>query len=87
MTKSDRPNTLVMWGEDIGISNLSCYSDGLMATAASRTRRSSSYSTTPSQRTPRESIWRSTSRSGSEKELNVVMFPPPPRQSCVVCPV
>jgi hypothetical protein len=31
MTKSDRPNKLVMWGEDIGISNLSCYSDGLMA--------------------------------------------------------
>ena len=80
-----RHNMLVMRGEDIGISNLSCYSDGLMATAASRTRRSSSYSTTPSQRTPRESIWRSTSRSGSEKELNVVMFPP--RQSCVVCPV
>ena len=101
MTKSDRPNMLVMWG----ISNLSCCSDGVMgyetpnidrvewgcscphtgSTAATRTRRSSSYSTTPSQRTPRESIWRSTSRSGSEKELNVVMFPP--RQSCVVCRV
>jgi hypothetical protein len=117
MTKSDRPNMLVMWGDDIGISNLSYYSDGRMgyetpnidrvrpgssslatgvsrwgcfcrrigSTVATRTRRSSSYSTTPSQRTPRESIWRSTSRSGSEKELNVVMFPP--RQSCVLCRV
>jgi arylsulfatase A-like enzyme len=27
---SDRPNILVIWGDDIGISNLSCYSDGLM---------------------------------------------------------
>ncbi len=26
----DRPNVLVIWGDDIGISNLSCYSDGLM---------------------------------------------------------
>jgi arylsulfatase A-like enzyme len=25
-----RPNILVVWGDDIGISNLSCYSDGLM---------------------------------------------------------
>ncbi|HEV7850153.1 MAG TPA: sulfatase-like hydrolase/transferase [Mycobacterium sp.] len=25
-----RPNILVTWGDDIGISNLSCYSDGLM---------------------------------------------------------
>ena len=25
-----RPNVLVLWGDDIGISNLSCYSDGLM---------------------------------------------------------
>ena len=25
-----KPNILVMWGDDIGISNLSCYSDGLM---------------------------------------------------------
>jgi arylsulfatase A-like enzyme len=30
MAKSDRPNMLVMWGDDIGISNLSCYSDGLV---------------------------------------------------------
>jgi arylsulfatase A-like enzyme len=30
MAKSDRPNMLVMWGDDIGISNLSYYSDGLM---------------------------------------------------------
>jgi arylsulfatase A-like enzyme len=26
----DRPNILVIWGDDIGITNLSCYSDGLM---------------------------------------------------------
>jgi arylsulfatase len=26
----DRPNILVLWGDDIGITNLSCYSDGLM---------------------------------------------------------
>jgi arylsulfatase len=26
----DRPNIVVFWGDDIGISNLSCYSDGLM---------------------------------------------------------
>ncbi len=25
-----KPNSLVIWGDDIGISNLSCYSDGLM---------------------------------------------------------
>src|SRR6516225_4177829 len=25
-----KPNTLVIWGDDIGITNLSCYSDGLM---------------------------------------------------------
>ena len=27
---SDKPNILVIWGDDIGISNLSCYTDGLM---------------------------------------------------------
>ena len=27
---SDQPNILVIWGDDIGITNLSCYSDGLM---------------------------------------------------------
>jgi arylsulfatase A-like enzyme len=27
---SDKPNILVIWGDDIGISNLSCYSQGLM---------------------------------------------------------
>jgi arylsulfatase A-like enzyme len=27
---TDRPNILIIWGDDIGISNLSCYSDGLM---------------------------------------------------------
>ena len=26
----DRPNILIIWGDDIGISNLSCYSDGVM---------------------------------------------------------
>jgi arylsulfatase len=30
MAKSDKPNILVIWGDDIGISNLSCYSHGLM---------------------------------------------------------
>jgi arylsulfatase len=27
---ADKPNIVVFWGDDIGISNLSCYSDGLM---------------------------------------------------------
>jgi len=27
---TEKPNILVFWGDDIGISNLSCYSDGLM---------------------------------------------------------
>jgi len=30
MAKSDKPNIVVIWGDDIGITNLSCYSDGLM---------------------------------------------------------
>ena len=30
MPPSDKPNILVIWGDDIGITNLSCYSDGLM---------------------------------------------------------
>jgi arylsulfatase A-like enzyme len=30
MAESQRPNILVIWGDDIGITNLSCYSDGLM---------------------------------------------------------
>jgi arylsulfatase len=30
MPQPDRPNILVIWGDDIGITNLSCYSDGLM---------------------------------------------------------
>ena len=30
MSDAERPNILVIWGDDIGISNLSCYSDGLM---------------------------------------------------------
>ena len=28
--KSDKPNILVIWGDDIGLANLSCYSHGLM---------------------------------------------------------
>jgi arylsulfatase A-like enzyme len=27
---ADKPNVLIIWGDDIGITNLSCYSDGLM---------------------------------------------------------
>ncbi len=30
MAKPDKPNILVIWGDDIGIANLSCYSHGLM---------------------------------------------------------
>jgi arylsulfatase len=30
MAKTSKPNILVIWGDDIGITNLSCYSDGLM---------------------------------------------------------
>jgi arylsulfatase len=30
MMPTDKPNILVIWGDDIGITNLSCYSDGLM---------------------------------------------------------
>jgi len=30
MAGPKKPNILVIWGDDIGISNLSCYSDGLM---------------------------------------------------------
>ena len=30
MAKPQKPNILVIWGDDIGITNLSCYSDGLM---------------------------------------------------------
>ena len=29
-SQSKKPNILVIWGDDIGISNLSCYSHGLM---------------------------------------------------------
>src|ERR1051325_1044125 len=28
--QSEKPNILVIWGDDIGITNLSCYSSGLM---------------------------------------------------------
>jgi len=30
MAKAEKPNILIIWGDDIGISNLSCYSHGLM---------------------------------------------------------
>jgi arylsulfatase A-like enzyme len=30
VANGERPNFLVIWGDDIGITNLSCYSDGLM---------------------------------------------------------
>ena len=30
MSSTTKPNILVIWGDDIGITNLSCYSDGLM---------------------------------------------------------
>jgi arylsulfatase len=30
MPEAAKPNILVIWGDDIGITNLSCYSDGLM---------------------------------------------------------
>jgi arylsulfatase len=30
MMPNGKPNILVIWGDDIGISNLSAYSDGLM---------------------------------------------------------
>ena len=30
MPQGEKPNILVIWGDDIGITNLSCYSDGLM---------------------------------------------------------
>ena len=29
-TNSEKPNILVIWGDDIGITNLSCYSHGVM---------------------------------------------------------
>ena len=28
--KTDKPNILVIWGDDIGITDVSAYSDGLM---------------------------------------------------------
>jgi len=30
MADLDKPKIPVIWGDDIGITNLSCYSDGLM---------------------------------------------------------
>ena len=29
-TAQKKPNILVIWGDDIGINNLSCYSHGMM---------------------------------------------------------
>ena len=29
-SRAAKPNIVVIWGDDIGITNLSCYSDGLM---------------------------------------------------------
>ena len=34
MSNGGRPNILVIWGDDIDISNLSCYSDGVKAAAS-----------------------------------------------------
>jgi arylsulfatase A-like enzyme len=31
----DKPNIVIIWGDDIGISNLSTYSEGLMGNPAS----------------------------------------------------
>jgi arylsulfatase A-like enzyme len=31
---ADKPNIVVIWGDDIGITNLSAYSDGLMGYAS-----------------------------------------------------
>jgi arylsulfatase A-like enzyme len=33
MSNGGRPNIVVIWGDDIGISNLSCDSDGVKAAA------------------------------------------------------
>ena len=30
MAEQKKPNILIIWGDDVGITNLSCYSDGLM---------------------------------------------------------
>ncbi|MDQ1308940.1 MAG: hypothetical protein QG601_208, partial [Pseudomonadota bacterium] len=30
MARPDKPNILVIWGDDIGMWNLSCYSHGMM---------------------------------------------------------
>ena len=30
MSDKKRPNILVIWGDDIGMTNLSCYSQGVM---------------------------------------------------------
>ena len=53
-----KPNILVLWGDDIGITNVSAYSDGLMGTAprtsiASPMRARGSPTTTASNHAPR----------------------------------
>lgn len=30
MTDNDRPNIVVIWGDDVGFTNLSAYSSGIM---------------------------------------------------------
>jgi hypothetical protein len=35
MPDGGKPNVLVIWSDDIGITNLSCYSDGLIDTGMS----------------------------------------------------
>jgi arylsulfatase A-like enzyme len=39
MADGGKPNILVIWGGDIGITNLSCYSDGLMGYRTSNIHR------------------------------------------------
>ena len=39
---ADKPNILIIWGDDIGISNLSCYSDGLIGLSDAEHRSPSS---------------------------------------------
>jgi arylsulfatase A-like enzyme len=50
-----KPNILVIFGDDIGITNLSCYSDGLMGYETPNIDRSTSSSATSTTSTPRRS--------------------------------
>ena len=38
MAKTEKPNILVIWGDDIGISNLSCYSHGIIQPMCAQAR-------------------------------------------------